>query len=324
MALRKNIWTSGDSLPSFTNWLNSNASNSSSFSIVSDYIQMSFTLTGGGNQYRYDDMSSISDYVIQSGDYLEFDIYWETAGAILQGVDFGLSDGNEFRDSGSVDQNSLSIHPGTDISAQCSGKWYHRKIPFTTFTGGSSVGKTVQKYALVSEFDSSGAIIARIKNIQITDGAPKSTTLLETLSVLDVLNKGITRTLVENQTFIDILSKIIVIQKILIETITFTDTFVKSITRTLSETIIFTDTIYKNINKILIETVNFLDTLGNFILNSIRAGIPKIIRGIKSDSPAGGISNDIIAGSIKTDSPEGIISDNKPEGSIGIEKPERR
>lgn len=164
--IRKRIWITGDSLPSFTNHLQG-GSGSLSAQLVDDYIRLSFA---NPNPYLYVDMSSTTDYVIQSGDYLEYDIYWETAGAILIAMDFTCSDASEFRDSGAVDQNSLSVHPSTDISARCSGTWYHRKIPFTTFTGGSSIGKTVQYFDIACEINGASTYVGRIRNIAITDG----------------------------------------------------------------------------------------------------------------------------------------------------------
>lgn len=171
MAIRKRIWIYNDSLPTLNNsWLTSNTSNVVTASLSSDYISYSGTLYGTGNLYDYADMTNITDYVIQAGDYLEYDIYWVGSGNIQMSMDFMVSDGNALRDAGALDQNGLSAHPSTDLSSKAYQKWYHRKIPFTTFTGGSSIGKTLTNYCLVAEMDTAGTQTAYIKNIAITDG----------------------------------------------------------------------------------------------------------------------------------------------------------
>lgn len=167
--VRKNIWTSGDALPTFANHLVS-GSPTLTPALENDWLQLVFSRPTG-SAYHYVDMTSVSDYVIQAGDYLEYDVCWETPGAILIGMDFTLTDANEFRDSGAVDQNSVSVHPSTDMSTYATGKWYHRKIPFTAFTGGSSVGKTVSYFDVVCEFDGNNTTkVGRLRNIAITDG----------------------------------------------------------------------------------------------------------------------------------------------------------
>ncbi len=164
--IRKRIWVSGDNLPSFTNHLQG-GSGSLTRSLVDDYIYLSYA---NPNPYLYVDMSSITDYVIQSGDFLEYDIYWETAGAIKIAMDLTASDGGTLRDSGAVDQNSLSTHPNTDISARAYGTWYHRKIPITTLSNGNSVGKTISYFDISCEIDGGSTYVGRIRNMAITDG----------------------------------------------------------------------------------------------------------------------------------------------------------
>lgn len=164
--VRKKIFIHPDSVPAQTVHLNS-GTNSQSFTAVDDYMRASFTVSGSG--YRYVDLSGISDYVIQAGDYLEYDVYWETANCLIA-MDLTCSDGSEMRDSGATDQNGLSVHPSTNLNTQAFGQWYHRKIPITTLTGGSSVGKTLQYYDIVTEYDGSTTLVARFKNIAITGG----------------------------------------------------------------------------------------------------------------------------------------------------------
>lgn len=172
MAIRKRIWIYNDALPTFNqSFLTSNASNISTFSLSNDYISSSSFLTGGTNQYNYADMTNVTDYTIQAGDYLEYAVYWVGTGNIQMSMDLHLSDGGSLRDAvGVTDQNGLSPHPSTDLSSRAYQKWYHRVIPITTFTNGSSIGKTLSVYNLVAEFDSAGTQVAYYKNIAITDG----------------------------------------------------------------------------------------------------------------------------------------------------------
>lgn len=175
MAIRKRIWVYNDGAPTLNNsYLTSNASNVVSASLVADYISYSGVLVGSGNLFDYADMTNVTDYVIQAGDFLEYDIYWVGSGNLQMSMDFMTADGWTLRDAGAVDQNGLGAHPSTDLSSKAYQKWYHRKIPFTTFYNGaptaSSVGKTVTNFCLVAEFEPAGTQTAYIKNIVITDG----------------------------------------------------------------------------------------------------------------------------------------------------------
>jgi hypothetical protein len=116
------------------------------------------------------DMSSVTDYVIQTGDFLEYDIYWESSSATIA-VDLIASDGSTLRDYAlAKDQNNITAHPAEDLTAYAYQKWYHRKIPITTFSSGNAIGKTISLYLIVGEADVATALTARIKNICITDG----------------------------------------------------------------------------------------------------------------------------------------------------------
>ena len=171
MAIRKRIWIYPDAAPTLTPHLTSGGNNVTILP-VSDYL---FTIAQvsipTGNEYVYEDMSSITDYVIQAGDHLEYDIWWQSSSDnISVAMDLTVSDGNNLRDSGALDQNGLSSHPDTNLSSYAFRNWYRRRIPITTFTGGSSIGKTLQFYDLVCEKNDSGTVSAYIKNIAITDG----------------------------------------------------------------------------------------------------------------------------------------------------------
>ncbi|MHA1650167.1 MAG: hypothetical protein ACTSYB_08230, partial [Candidatus Helarchaeota archaeon] len=91
-------------------------------------IRVNGTGTGGGNRWYYPDIL-LPDYTTQPGDYLYYDIMFpSTSEAFKSGVDLEFPGAN-LRDSGSaVDQNGISAHPGTDLSAYANNRWYTRKI----------------------------------------------------------------------------------------------------------------------------------------------------------------------------------------------------
>ena len=121
-----------------------------------------YTVTNnGGNSYLYEDMSSVANYTIVSGDYLEYDIYLEN-NAAKTAFDFTTTIGNNLRDSGSSDQNGLSAHPAADLSTYAYKKWYHRKISLS-----ARVGTTIAYYDLACEYDATGVITANFKNMYI-------------------------------------------------------------------------------------------------------------------------------------------------------------
>jgi len=124
------------------------------------------------NTYSYDDFSSITDYVIQSGDYIEYDIFWTDVTNNIS-FDYFCSDGiTNLRSSSAVDQNGLSMNPITDISSRCLNTWYSRKAALPV----SHVGKTITQFNIAidkSNLTSSSAwySTAYIKNIRITNGS---------------------------------------------------------------------------------------------------------------------------------------------------------
>lgn len=164
MAINKSIWVSGNALPTIALDFQASSTSSSYSVISSDYIQASYVMVASGNSFRYDDMTSVTDYVVQSGDFLEYDLYWETSGAKIA-IDLIASDGTTLRDSGAVDQNSVSAHPNTDLNSRALNLWYHRKISLTPL-----VGKTISRWDLVCENDTSATLVGRFKQMIITDG----------------------------------------------------------------------------------------------------------------------------------------------------------
>jgi hypothetical protein len=171
MAIRKKIWIYPDANPTLGLQFENTAAHTISSTGVLDYMLVSgFISASGGNQYIYGTIPVVGSYTIQSGDFLEYDIYWESGpGNIQLAMDMHTAAGN-LRDAGAVDQNGIGPHPSTDLSSVAYQKWYRRRIPITTFSNGSSVGATITNYNIVAEADTSGTYLARFKNIAITDG----------------------------------------------------------------------------------------------------------------------------------------------------------
>ncbi|MFA5406956.1 MAG: hypothetical protein WC307_06390, partial [Candidatus Nanoarchaeia archaeon] len=101
------------------------------------FLGLSFNnASSGANLYLYSDMSSVTDYTIQSGDYLEYDVRFSSYKC---GFDYTCTDGTNLRDSGAVDQNGYSVHPNSSISI---AGWYHRIIALPA----GHTGKTISYY----------------------------------------------------------------------------------------------------------------------------------------------------------------------------------
>ena len=124
-----------------------------------------YSMTAGSNSYLYDDLPSVSNYVIQSGDYLEYDVYWTSSNDMIA-FDYTASDGSALRGAAS-DQNGINAHPNSDISAYALNRWYHRKIALPA----GHVGKTISYYDIACENDQTATKTAYLDNILITNGA---------------------------------------------------------------------------------------------------------------------------------------------------------
>lgn len=171
MAIRKKIWIYPDANPTLGLHFENNAAHTMSSTAELDYIRVTGSIgASGGNQYIYASIPVVGSYTIQSGDFLEYDVYWESGpGNIQMAMDMHTAAGT-FRDAGLVDQNGITAHPATDLSSVAYQKWYRRRIPATTFNNGSSVGATITYFNLVTEPDTAGTYYARFKNMAITDG----------------------------------------------------------------------------------------------------------------------------------------------------------
>jgi len=136
--------------------------------ITNEVINATFSvLPGGGNRYNYQNMTSVSNYVIQSGDYLEYDVYWNSVNDYLA-IDISTNASQALRvEASAIDQNGLSAHPNTDISSYTLNQWYHRRIPIPS----SWDGNLTISFDIVCEGDTAGNYSGYLDNIMITDGA---------------------------------------------------------------------------------------------------------------------------------------------------------
>ena len=116
-----------------------------------------------GNQYRYETIANTGPLLISPGDKLEYDIKYTTSDPQI-GIDFTNSEGKALRDSGALDQNNFSAHPGTNLNAKAFNTWYTRKI-----TIPNSMHNTwISTFDIAFERDTNSAE-ASLKNIKIID-----------------------------------------------------------------------------------------------------------------------------------------------------------
>lgn len=136
-------------------------------------LKASFNMTYfGGNAYGYQDLTSVTDYTITAGSYLEYDVMWTSTDDRIA-FDYTLTDGGTLRDarmndnSGTKDQNGVGAHPASNLSSYAVNQWYHRKIALPE----SHVGRTIGYYDIACEVDYTSTKTAYLKNVAITDGS---------------------------------------------------------------------------------------------------------------------------------------------------------
>ncbi|QGQ94022.1 hypothetical protein EHS13_03400 [Paenibacillus psychroresistens] len=125
------------------------------------------TYASFSNKYAYWVFSQQS-YTMVAGDYLEYDVknldFSNNPGFA---VDLTFTDATNGRDSGWIDQNSLSAHPSTSLQRYTGNQWYHRKIKVPT----SLVGKTILNWTIASESNfTNDYITGFVDNVKITNG----------------------------------------------------------------------------------------------------------------------------------------------------------
>jgi hypothetical protein len=117
-----------------------------------------------GNYYTYWMIYSGS-YLIQSGDYLQYDVYCNSSNfECLGGMEI---EGGDFtgRSYDLVDQNGLQNFTG-DYSSK-KGQWYHREMPLNSISG-----KTITEVSVVEESNHVNTYNYYYRNIVITNAGP--------------------------------------------------------------------------------------------------------------------------------------------------------
>lgn len=134
---------------------------------LADAIGCRFHITvGGGNEYDYQDLSGVTDYVVQADDCLEYWQYWENEKSYIFVDLWNSNDAEWLSATAAVDQNG--IIPEGDTSAYSEGMWYHRRIDLPA----SWVGDTIELYCLCVWENPATAEYktGMITDINITDG----------------------------------------------------------------------------------------------------------------------------------------------------------
>lgn len=133
-------------------------------SLQKDYLAVSFVMAGAANAYAYVDLTSVTDYTIQAGDFICYEVWWDQSGAKIA-FDYLTSDSNYLRGN-SFDQNGRDAHPDNyHPDALVLGKWYDRMI----YVPPTHVGKTISQFNIACEADAANTYTGRIRNIRITD-----------------------------------------------------------------------------------------------------------------------------------------------------------
>lgn len=131
-------------------------------------LSCSFTMAGNpGDNFQFHEMTGIANYVVQTGDYLYYDVLWGSSTSLF-GIDLQATDVSVFRTSGAVDQNGVSCNPadaGPWTYMGSGSKWYRRKIAFPA----GWVGKTIDFYYLLCEANADGTYVAWLSNAYIGD-----------------------------------------------------------------------------------------------------------------------------------------------------------
>jgi len=131
-------------------------------------IKSQYTTSGiSGNGWYYRDIfncnCSSGTFVVKSGDILHYDIYIGNSNT-LGGIEIEFQGGTFLRDSGAKDQNGISCHPNSNLTAYA-GQWYHREIPIpSTFAG-----KGIAVVEAAHETDVNSTSLFYLRNIFITN-----------------------------------------------------------------------------------------------------------------------------------------------------------
>lgn len=124
-------------------------------------------MMSSANSYLYVDLTNVTDYVLQTGDVVMYDLWWDQSDARIA-FDYTCTDGANLRDGGNNDQNGYSPHPHTTLpDSAVLGKWYSRSIAIP----GTHAGKTISYFDVACEQDAASTFSGRIRNLRIEDGS---------------------------------------------------------------------------------------------------------------------------------------------------------
>lgn len=133
-----------------------------------DGLMMHTEHTSTTNPFTYFRFSAASR-VIQTGDYLEYDVWVSPANASTSqcgAMDVLFSDATTGLVCGVVDQDGVPCRTWGPSANKGLGAWYHRKMSLS-----ACVGKTSAQWWVVTESDNIGSFDAIYADIKITDGA---------------------------------------------------------------------------------------------------------------------------------------------------------
>jgi hypothetical protein len=137
----------------------------------SDALKFTVTADTTGNGYDYVRISTAA-HTFTSSQSIEYDVYLADSNDGLGGIDVATMSGY-LRDAPSsgvgpaYDQNGISSHPASDLSANAYGRWYHRRMPVS---GLNIVGKSATKWDVATEYDFPNATsTAYYDNIMVTE-----------------------------------------------------------------------------------------------------------------------------------------------------------
>lgn len=109
-----------------------------------DVLRLRATCNGasGGRMYDYIQFSTAgqNSYVINSNDYLEYDVYLHTNHTGIGGIDVMNTACNWARFYGGwVDDQGVDAYPWSNITSKAYRRWYHRKVRFPSAMWGTTV-----------------------------------------------------------------------------------------------------------------------------------------------------------------------------------------
>jgi hypothetical protein len=119
-----------------------------------------------GNTYCYFKLSD-ETVSIDLGHKLVYDVWGDSAivNCAVDGMVDGLG-GIPLRHGNIFDQNGLSSHPSTDLTARAGGKWYHREMDLSEWAGHA-----IDNWSVALENEAVGVHVAYVKEVYIKNAS---------------------------------------------------------------------------------------------------------------------------------------------------------